>query len=473
VQSILQGKNNIAKWLQQVLYIFKFNILNNKIFSRDKKMLRDFKLKIDNFGPLNKADLDISKINIIAGKNDSGKTTISKLLYCIITAFSNDGEYLVYESLKNQLSLILNNLQIFYSENSENINDIDEIRFEIDSDKKYNLKTIEDSFEKINSLVNSSEIENKQIFLEIIERNKREINGMKNIGIYWPLLTNLIKNEFSGSEQLKNNYETGSIEIYNDIEDNTFGYIIEIREGILVKPTTQFDKTITTNREAIYIETPYFLDYKVPFSQFNFYEQKQYHQSLLYQKLTDQSAKSDILDEIHNEDIIKFQNKINQLIKGSFNFNNRGLIEFKQKNKTFDLPNTSTGLKSIGILQLLLENRKLKENSYLIMDEPEVHLHPEWQVKLAEILVLLVKDLNVNLFINSHSPQFIEAIEVYSIKYGLRDETNFYLTKKDENNEKYNVEKIEYDHLYELYNNLGDPYDVIDEVRGENIANRL
>ena len=296
---------------------------------------------------------------------------------------------------------------------------------------------------------------------------------MKNIGIYWPLLTNLIKNEFSGSEQLKSNYETGSIEIYNDLEDNTFGYIIEIREGILVKPTTQFDKAITTNREAIYIETPYFLDYKVPFSQFNFYEQKQYHQSLLYQKLTDKSAKSDILDEIHNKQIIKFQNKINQLIEGTFNFNNRGLIEFKQKNKTFDLPNTSTGFKSIGILQLLLENRKLKENSYLIMDEPEVHLHPEWQVKLAQILVLLVKDLNVNLFINSHSPQFIEAIEVYSIKYGLRDETNFYLTKKDENSEKYNIEKIEYDNLYEIYNNLGDPYDIIDEVRGENIANQL
>ena len=76
------------------------------------------------------------------------------------------------------------------------------------------------------------------------------------------------------------------------------------------------------------------------------------------------------------------------------------------------------------------------------MDEPEVHLHPEWQVKLAEILVLLVKELNVNLFINSHSPQFIEAIEVYSIKYGLRNETNFYLTKKAEDSEKYNVEKI-------------------------------
>ena len=70
-------------------------------------MFGDFKLKIDNFGPINKDDLDISKINIIAGKNASGKTTISKLLYCIITAFSTDGEYLTYESMKNRLNNLI------------------------------------------------------------------------------------------------------------------------------------------------------------------------------------------------------------------------------------------------------------------------------------------------------------------------------------------------------------------------------
>ena len=79
-------------------------------------MLRDFKLKIDNFGPINQADLNISKINIIAGKNASGKTSISKLLYCIITAFSTDGDYLSYESMKEQFNLLMSNLQIPYEE---------------------------------------------------------------------------------------------------------------------------------------------------------------------------------------------------------------------------------------------------------------------------------------------------------------------------------------------------------------------
>ena len=241
----------------------------------------------------------------------------------------------------------------------------------------------------------------------------------------------------------------------------------------MIHRNISFNKPITINREAIYVETPYFLDFKVPFSQITIPGKKPYHQMLLYKKLTDQSSKSDILDDIHNKDIIQFQEKLNNLTEGDFNFDSMGFLEFKQHGKTFPLQNTSNGIKALGMLQLLLENRKLKENSYLIMDEPEVHLHPEWQVKLAQILISLAKDLNVTLFINSHSPQFIEAIEVYSIKYGLRDETKFYLTKKDENSGKYNVEKIEYNNLSELYNNLGNPYNLIDKVRGENLANHL
>ena len=435
-------------------------------------MLNDFKLKIDNFGPINKADLDISKINIIAGKNASGKTTVSKLLYCIITAFSTDGEYLTYESMKDELELLINNLQISQSE-TKTITELEEIQMKINLNQNNDLKIIDEGYTKLESILNSLEFTDREFFLNSIERNRTRLQNSKKIGFYWQLLVNLIRNEFSGDEQLLNNFNESEILFYNHNSKDKFRYIVRIDKGIGILPETEFEKTITTNREAIYIETPYFLDYKIPFLQFERYGKKQHHQSLLYQKLIDQSAQNDILDPDKNKETIEFQNKINEMINGKFYFNNNGLLEFIQNGQTFDLANTSTGLKSIGILQLLLENRKLKENTYLIMDEPEVHLHPEWQVKLAHILVLLVKELNVNLFINSHSPQFIEAMEVYTIKYGLRNEINFYLSKKDENNEKYNIEKIEYDKLYELYNNLGDPYDIVDEVRGENLANRL
>ena len=61
----------------------------------------------------------------------------------------------------------------------------------------------------------------------------------------------------------------------------------------------------------------------------------------------------------------------------------------------------------------------------------------------------------------------------YSTKYYLKNETKFYLSEKDENSEKYNVKHVSQDKLYEIYNNLGDSYDILDRVRGKNIAKHL
>lgn len=434
-------------------------------------MLRDFKLKIENFGPINKADLDISKINIIAGKNASGKTTMSKLIYCILTAFSTDGEYLAYESMKDRFnSLIEESLKIHYSETTK-ITDILSIQIDLARENNSNMKTIEESYDKLESIIESAEdFENKKYILSMIKNDRKTLKGISSPEFNHDLLFNLFRNEFGGDEQILDNYNDSMIKIYNN-ENNPFEYKIKIENAINITLKSEL-KNLTTNREAIYIETPYFLDFHHLINETRFFRQIPYHQLLLSNKLNDQSRKNDILDEKHNAPIINFQNKLNKLVNGSLKKNGNDLFAFKQNGKSFDLQNTSTGLKSIGILQLLLENRKLKENSYLIMDEPEVHLHPEWQVKLAKILVLLVKDLNVNLFINSHSPQFIEAIEVYSAKYELSDETKFYLSKESESN-KFDFKEISRDDLVILYNNLGDPYNKINKIRAENMRNGI
>ncbi|WP_081314149.1 AAA family ATPase [Flavobacterium psychrophilum] len=98
----------------------------------------------------------------------------------------------------------------------------------------------------------------------------------------------------------------------------------------------------------------------------------------------------------------------------------------------FDLNNVATGIKSFGILQLLLQKGKLNSNSLLIIDEPEVHLHPTWQVKYAEILVRLSKEFAIPILLTSHSPYFIEALEGFSKKHDYEKSTNFYFAEKNE-----------------------------------------
>ena len=126
----------------------------------------------------------------------------------------------------------------------------------------------------------------------------------------------------------------------------------------------------------------------------------------------------------------------------------------------------SSGVKEIGIIQILLQNGKLKEGSFLIIDEPESSLHPEWEIKYAEVLVLLAKELNAHVYLNSHSPMFIEAISLYSQYYDFIDDTNFYLTEK-QNSGKYNFKKIGPKDMGEVYENLTRPYDELDKLKAK------
>lgn len=156
-------------------------------------------------------------------------------------------------------------------------------------------------------------------------------------------------------------------------------------------------------------------------------------------------------------------------IKGCLELENQNLssdIVSKIKNVIQEDCYSSAGIRQIGVIQILLENGSLKENSFLIIDEPESNLHPDWQIKFAEILVLLSKELNITLYLNSYSPIFIEAISLYAQYYGLINETNFYLTEKQSNG-KFNFKKISPKNMGEVYENLTKPYDTLDKLKAK------
>ncbi len=94
----------------------------------------------------------------------------------------------------------------------------------------------------------------------------------------------------------------------------------------------------------------------------------------------------------------------------------------------------------------------------LILDEPETHLHPEWQKLFAKVLVLLVKELDVNILLTTHSVYFALAIDTYMRQFEIENQTNFYITEYIDDN-KYQVNyKCVNDNLSEIYADFVKPF---------------
>ncbi len=123
-----------------------------------------------------------------------------------------------------------------------------------------------------------------------------------------------------------------------------------------------------------------------------------------------------------------FNLNIEKIIGGKFEEDNLSDFVFNKGVEKIKLVNTAMGIKYFGLLQVLENNNYLYNDQVLILDEPEVHLHPKWQLKLAEIIVELVGN-GVKIVVNSHSPYMIEALKRYSEVEEIEDKTNFYLAE--------------------------------------------
>jgi len=73
-----------------------------------------------------------------------------------------------------------------------------------------------------------------------------------------------------------------------------------------------------------------------------------------------------------------------------------------------------------------LANRQIEQRRILIIDEPEMHLHPQWQIVMAKLMVSLAKN-GIDILTNTHSPYILEGIKIYSEVMGIEKRTKFHL----------------------------------------------
>lgn len=118
------------------------------------------------------------------------------------------------------------------------------------------------------------------------------------------------------------------------------------------------------------------------------------------------------------------------------------------------LESLSSGVKVFYLIKSLIDTGIIVKNSTLILDAPETHLHPNLKIALAEIVVLLQKEMKLHILTNIYSPYFLRAIEVFSRKYDTEDTTKYYLAYNDGDNAKVKDVTL---NISEIYKELSNP----------------
>jgi len=76
------------------------------------------------------------------------------------------------------------------------------------------------------------------------------------------------------------------------------------------------------------------------------------------------------------------------------------------------LKNIASGVKTMAAIIRGMRNSTISPGDYIIIDEPETNLHPEWQVAFARFLVLINAKFDIRVLLNTHSPYFLKSIVV-------------------------------------------------------------
>lgn len=417
------------------------------------------KIKISNIGKIKEAEVTINGITVIAGENNTGKSTVGKALYAMFNSFVDVKQRVDEErigSLRRTLNGFANELDSF------GFIKFDVKKIAVKLNEGRNELTKEKLAEVLSSEFNYGNKNldfNRNVFESTIDKIMRILDITDEY--YTRTLTQKIFGE-EFKQQINNTLEKEAG--YVQLTIKKYVSKVHFDNDIALKVS----KSIDIFNKAIYLDDPFVLDRGPVNGVFSkIFKRNEYygHQDSLCELIYGNQEDYNLVDKIvTDERLQKIMSKMQTACKGNVFFKDNGELLYQQNNVSvpFKVANLSTGLKSFAILQTLLLNGAIKDGSLIILDEPEIHLHPGWQLLFAELIVMLQKEFNLHILLNTHSPYFLQAIEVFAEKYGIDDKCEYYLSYND--HEESFVKSVT-GNLEEIYAKLAKPLQVLENLR--------
>ena len=406
-----------------------------------------FDIGIKNFGKISDATIKVRPFTVIAGKNSSGKSFITKSLYSFFSTINTDhvtrkaydyisklksvAEYLeeetnrlskkeinLFEKLSVSILTLEHMIDQTFGSNTfstqlmkshqlkEPISFLEscftELFNEISTKQKFNSK--ENDFKYLKSLIDDL----NQLFISPTDCLVQGID--KNF-------TNALKENFqvSSLNELKN-FNLDEPSIHFDFD--SLGKVDITGESLEFSLDKKSIDSIQKLHNVVYLESPVYWKIKGALENVKSHT-KRFSLGMLHNKVGVLTGVpkhfydlTDLLSTQTTAPSIELYEELNSAIGGEVSISKSGELTYSENGSEFhvNLHNTALGITNLGIISLLLKKGVLSKGSFLFIDEPEVHLHPSWQKTMTDTLYALSK-VDVNVVIASHSVDMMKCIE--------------------------------------------------------------
>lgn len=374
-------------------------------------------MQVKDFRAIHHADILLNGITVIAGINGSGKSTLSKLLY---SAFENtnrleDIYIAIYQKSLTNITEIYQQIKMAFPKLEPLRTFIRNLYEKGKRDKAREL--LVKALDTLRSaIIHDEDNEMAKRIRNIIEYN------LNVHGTIDEVLQSVLTTFDSAEEAREKNMANRPIKeldaaMADEFDENSLLEYVSLSEyGVPF-----FDKKVSKVPILHYIKNTTYIDSPLAI---NFSERPYRHDDWKRDSLDEKLRMDGIKD--YNKDIYSYISR--DIIKGEalLSENMEEIYYTREDGQAFALQDCATGVKSFAMLQMLLRNGHINDRSLIIIDEPEAHLHPQWIVEYAKVVVELNKQVGAKFFIATHSTDMVSALRYIAEKEKTLDKLAYY-----------------------------------------------
>lgn len=395
--------------------------------------MNSFNLKIKALGGIQNATIQIRPFTLITGLNSSGKSFVTKSLYSVLNVLTKDSIPQLLNELLDEFFIFSYLFELDDDEQKQFLQDIDFLKGvfadghlsenfnKIDLKKKLNAvkERINKLIKKINSGTSRSRLGRIDSFYFSLEKVSQLIEQPEKTEL--ELIENRLREAFcqnfqsSALDKLINresNAQKAQLKFESITEKLLCNIDIRNNNSVAYDIKNDFIEQCQSYSQMIYLESPAHLKLAKFLWTSGFMRAKN-------ELIGVPSYVYDLLGLIRKKILRKTKPVLSKkelssflsAINGKLNITETLDIVYQDNNDNlFSLEQTAMGIVNLGTILLLLENGVITQGSFLIVDEPETNLHPEWQALVVQLLYLLSQK-GINVVIATHSNTIIRNIQ--------------------------------------------------------------